>query len=112
MSEYKVSLDAVGRWGRNRIEKDGSFNKKEQQDEFALIDMCDKLNCPVYITGINYVKELSYYENITAAIRYIQELIGYAAGRVKMPSTTASGTTTSTSPASGTLSATISKSWA
>lgn len=84
MSEYKVSLGAVGRWGRPRIEKDGSLNKKEQKDEFTLIDMCAELGCPVYITGINYVKELSYYENITAAISYIQELIRYANGRVKI----------------------------
>lgn len=84
MKEYNVSLGAVGRWGRNRIEKDGTFNKKEQKDEFTLIDMCAKLGCPVYITGINYVDELTYYENITAAINYLQELIRYADGRVKI----------------------------
>lgn len=82
--EYKVSLSAVGRWGRNRIESNGSFNKKEQKDEFDLIDLCDTLDCPVYITGINYVETLSYFENVTAAIGYIQALIAYAAGRVKI----------------------------
>lgn len=84
LDEYKISLGAVGRWGRNRIESDGSFSKKEQKDEFELIDMCEKLGCPVYITGINYVDTLSYYENISAAIGYIQALIAYAAGRVKI----------------------------
>lgn len=83
-TKYEVSLGAVGRWGRNRIESDGSFNIKEQNDEFFLIDMCEKTECPVYITGINYVETLSYYDNITAAIGYINSLISYAAGRVKI----------------------------
>jgi len=69
LSKYGVTLGAVGRWGRNRIESDGSFNKKEQEDEFSLIDFCKTLKCPVYITGINYIDTLSYYGNITAAIK-------------------------------------------
>ncbi|PKM63323.1 MAG: hypothetical protein CVU97_00685 [Firmicutes bacterium HGW-Firmicutes-21] len=82
--KYKVSLGAVGRWGRNRIKSDGGFDTKEQKDEFDLIDMCVALDCPVYITGVNYVTSLSYYENITAAIDYIGSLNEYAAGRVKI----------------------------
>jgi len=84
LTDYNISLGAVGRWGRNRIESDASFNKKEQDDEFQLIDMCETLGCPVYITGINYVNTLSYFENITAAIGYINSLIAYATGRVKI----------------------------
>jgi len=84
LKEYNVSIGAVGRWGRNRIEKDGNFCKKEQSDEFTLIDMCEELNCPVYITGINYVDTLSYYDNITAAIGYIKSLMDYAGKRVKV----------------------------
>ncbi|HBR31216.1 MAG TPA: hypothetical protein DD733_03940 [Clostridiales bacterium] len=84
LSKYGVTLGAVGRWGRNRIESDGSFNKKEQEDEFSLIDFCKTLKCPVYITGINYIDTLSYYGNITAAIKYIESLIDYSAGGVKI----------------------------
>ncbi len=84
MSQYDVKMGAIGRWGRDRINKDGSFNAKEQADEFYLIDACAKIGCPVYITGCNYVEELSYYDNITAAIKYFESLIAYAAGRVKI----------------------------
>ncbi|MEG2118564.1 MAG: hypothetical protein RRY76_05100, partial [Clostridia bacterium] len=84
LSEFDVKLGAIGRWGRNRINSDGSFNEKERDDEFALIDFCAKTDCPVYICGVNYVNELSYYSNITAAINYIQSLINYADGRVKI----------------------------
>lgn len=84
MSEYGVGICAVGRWGRNRLNKDLSFNEKERKDECDLIDFCASTGCPVYICGVNYVEGFSYYSNITAAISYIQSLIDYAAGRVKI----------------------------
>ncbi len=84
MQQYDVKMGAVGRWGRNRILSDGSVNKKEQQDEFELIDACVKLGCPVYCTGCNYNANLSYYSNVTAAINYFESLIAYADGRVKI----------------------------
>ncbi|MDL2287496.1 sugar phosphate isomerase/epimerase [Eubacteriales bacterium OttesenSCG-928-G02] len=84
LAENNVKISVVGRWGRNRINKDGSFNEKEQRDEFNLIDFCEETNCPVYICGVNYVEELSYYENITAAINYIKSLMDYAGDRVKI----------------------------
>ncbi len=84
LSDYNIALGAVGRWGRNRINEDATFNNKEQRDEFELIDMCADMGCPVYITGVNYVEELSYYDNITAAVGYVESLMEYAAGRVKI----------------------------
>ena len=84
LEDTGVKMGAVGRWGRDRICKDGSFNAKEQKDEFDLIDFCVYVGCPVYITGCNYVEELSYYRNVSAAIAYFESLIKYAAGRVKI----------------------------
>lgn len=84
LAEFDVKLCAVGRWGRDRINPDGSINKKEQKDEFDLIDLCAYTGCPVYITGCNYVSGLSYFDNISAAIQYFRSLIDYAAGRVKI----------------------------
>ena len=68
---HGVKTGAIGRWGRPRIEKDGSINAKEQKDEFDLIDICKILGCPYYIAGVNYVDELSLYENYSAAIKYL-----------------------------------------
>ena len=51
LSEYDVKIGAVGRWGRFRINDDGSFNKKEQQDEFDLIDFCRKV--APYISAVS-----------------------------------------------------------
>ncbi len=84
LEEFDVSVGAVGRWGRDRILADGSFNSKELKDEQKLIDICELWGCPVYVAGINYRPELSYYANITAAIKYLEELLAYADGRVKI----------------------------
>ena len=84
MKEFDVKIGAVGRWGRNRINTDGSFSKKEQKDEFDLIDLCREVGCPVYICGVNYVNELSLFDNYKAAIGYIQSLIDYAGKDVKV----------------------------
>ncbi len=84
MAEYGVGICAVGRWGRNRLNADLSVNAKEQKDEFDLIDFCAATGCGVYICGVNYVESFSYYANVTAAINYIQSLIDYSGGRVKI----------------------------
>lgn len=82
--ETGVKVASVGRWGRFRINEDGSINEKEQKDEFLLIDFCRKIGCPVYVTGCNYVDGLSYYTNVTATINYFKSLMDYAGDDVKI----------------------------
>ncbi|HBL85225.1 MAG: hypothetical protein A2Y17_03255 [Clostridiales bacterium GWF2_38_85] len=84
MQENSVEMSAIGRWGRPRINNDGSINLKEQKQEFDLIDLCKRLSCPVYMLTVNYVDGISYYSNITAAINYISSLIDYAKDEVKV----------------------------
>lgn len=74
---YEMPIGAIGRWGSGRITKEG-INQEELQLEYRLIDAADKLHTEVYITGCNYVEELSYYENCTLAISYFEKLIAYA----------------------------------
>ena len=81
---HGVKTGAIGRWGRPRIEKDGSINAKEQKDEFDLIDICKILGCPYYIAGVNYVEELSLYENYSAAIKYLGALKERCGEEVKL----------------------------
>ena len=84
LEENGVKTGAIGRWGRPRINSDGSINEKEQKDEFALIDVCRKLDCPVYIAGVNYVDGLSLYDNYTAAIKYLGSLKTYCGNDVRL----------------------------
>ena len=84
MKKYDVAIGAIGRWGRQRICSDGSFNLQGLDKEKRLIDLCVELGCPVYITGCNYVDGLSYYANVTAAIGYFSELLDHAKDSVKI----------------------------
>jgi len=77
---YQMPIGAVGRWGSDRISKEG-ICEKEQKLEKQLIDAASALDCKVYITGCNYVEELSYYENCSFAIAYFKELIAYSQER-------------------------------
>ncbi len=72
-----VTVDAIGRWGGNRLLPDGSGNEEELAIEKRLIKGAKELGCPVYITGCNYVGELSYEENCQRAVAYFQKLLDY-----------------------------------
>ena len=76
--EYGMPVGAVGRWGSNRIGKEG-ICQDELELEYRLIEAAASLNCNVYITGCNYVEELSYYENCGLAISYFEKLIAFGA---------------------------------
>ena len=71
---YEMPVGAMGRWGSDRINKDG-IRQEELELEYRLIDAASRLECGVYITGCNYVEELSYYENCSFAIAYFEKLI-------------------------------------
>ena len=77
-AEYKMPIGAVGRWGSDRICRDG-ICQEELELEYRLIDATAKLGCGIYITGCNYVQELSYYENCGFAISYFEKLIAHGA---------------------------------
>jgi len=78
--KYEMPVAAIGRWGSDRIDKNGPRGE-ELQLEYRLIEAAARLSCPVYITGCNYVDEISYYENVTYAIRYFEKLIAFGRDR-------------------------------
>lgn len=73
---YAMPIGAVGRWGSDRISALG-INEEELALERRLIAAAAELGSGVYITGCNYVEELSYYENCGYAIAYFKKLIEY-----------------------------------
>lgn len=74
---YGVAIGAVGRWGTDKVDKDGSLIAGEIENSRRLVDACAELGAGVFNTGVNYVQELSYYANVTAAIAYLQQLCEY-----------------------------------
>lgn len=70
-----LSTGSVGRWGGVKLLEDGSLNEEEFQADERLILAAEKLGCPIYVTGCNYVEKLSLYENYTVTIRYFEKLL-------------------------------------
>jgi len=77
LKENQLSVFSVGRWGTERINKHG-INRIEFEKNLRLIDAAKRLNSPVYVTGVNYVDELSYDLNLKYAVSYLTELSTYA----------------------------------
>ncbi|HBN82857.1 MAG TPA: hypothetical protein DDZ89_03340 [Clostridiales bacterium] len=75
--KYDLKVGSVGRWGTERLNAKGKPNEDALKDDKALIKWCNEIGCGVFVTGCNYVEELSLYENCTAAIGYFEELIRY-----------------------------------
>lgn len=74
---YGLPVQSVGRWGGERITACGICQEQLALDK-KLIDACAQIGCQVFVTGCNYVKELSYYQNCTLAIAYFEQLIAHA----------------------------------
>ena len=53
--KYQMPIGAVGRWGSDRICRDG-IREEELELEYKLIDAAAKLECGVYITGCNLLE--------------------------------------------------------
>jgi sugar phosphate isomerase/epimerase len=60
--EYGVSVGSMGRWGIDRIKKDGTIDENEFRNNLKLIDACAFLGCPVFVCGCNYTSEKSFEE--------------------------------------------------
>lgn len=71
---YEMPIGSVGRWGEDKITAKG-IKEEELEIDYRLIEATKALDCDIYITGCNYVENLSYYENYTLAISYFEKLI-------------------------------------
>jgi sugar phosphate isomerase/epimerase len=72
-----VAVGSIGRWGPDRIDKNGIIIEEELQRSYQMIDAASFLGCPHFVSGCNYAEEISYYMNCTSAIAYFTKLIEY-----------------------------------
>lgn len=77
IQKYGISISSIGSWGSDKITKDGVI-KGEVDMAKELIDVAKEVDCPVVVVGCNYVDELSYYENVVFAIKYLEQILSYA----------------------------------
>ncbi len=76
-----VEVGAVGRWASHILDEKGEVKPAEWEDVKAVIDFGAYLGAKHYLCSVNYVQELSYYQNITAAIHVLNDIVAYAKER-------------------------------
>lgn len=79
--ETGVEVGAVGRWASAILDKDGNVLPEEWEEVKAVIDFGAYLGAKYYLCSVAYVQELSYYKNITAAIKILNQIVAYAKER-------------------------------
>lgn len=78
IKKYGVKVGSIGRWKTDKLDRDGKLIESELDISCRLIDAASFLECPNYVTGSNYVEEISYYDNCTGVINYLSKLLEYA----------------------------------
>lgn len=76
--KYGVRVGSIGRWGMPRVDEKGEVIPAARQHDLNLIDLCEKVGCPVYNVGCNWTEGKTFYENCQIAIGVFSYLIGYA----------------------------------
>ena len=66
-----VKVGAVGRWGTDKLAKDGAVIEDELKGSKTMIDFCAAVGAPVFNTGVNFVEGLSLLDNCNAAAGFL-----------------------------------------
>lgn len=81
MEKTGVEVGAVGRWASHILDENGEVLEEEWSEVKKVIDFGAALHAKHYLCSVAYVKSLSYYKNITAAIRVLNRIVAYARER-------------------------------
>lgn len=73
-----VKVGALGRWASQVIDDNGKTIESEFSQVKALIDLTHELDTGNYLVSVNYNENLTLYQNISAAIRYLNDVVAYA----------------------------------
>ncbi len=76
-----VEVGAVGRWASHILDQNGDVIPEEWNNVVAVMDFGQYLGAKYYLCSVAYVKELSYYKNITAAIKVLNQMVAAAKER-------------------------------
>ncbi|MFR2151154.1 MAG: sugar phosphate isomerase/epimerase family protein [Christensenellales bacterium] len=81
MEETGVEIGAVGRWASHILDENGEVIEAEWSEVKKVIDFGSALGAKHYLCSVAYVPQLSYYKNITAAIKVLNQIVAYAKER-------------------------------
>ena len=76
-----VPVGAVGRWASPIIAADGGINPEEWTNVAGIIDYGAALGAKHYLASAAWNPALTYYGNITGAIKAYREIVAYAGAR-------------------------------
>lgn len=84
IDSVNLPIASIGRWGGFKILKGNStnfqtleFNLEEIEIDKMLINAAAQFNCPIYVTGCNYIEDSSLFDNYKNTIYYFKDLIEY-----------------------------------
>lgn len=78
IEETGVEVGAVGRWASHILDENGDVIEAEWSEVKKAIDFGAALGAKHYLCSVAYVPQLSYYKNITAAIKVLNQIVSYA----------------------------------
>ena len=77
----RIEGGGVGRWASPNNKEKGDVVPAEWNEVVGVMDFGQFLGAKYYLCSVNYVKELSYYQNITAAIKVLNQIVAAAKER-------------------------------
>lgn len=77
VAQYGVQVMSIGRWGTDKFDEDGNMIEEELQGTYQILDVCEKIGTPVFVTGVNYLENQSYLENCNNAVAFLEKVIAY-----------------------------------
>ena len=81
MQATGVEVGAVGRWASRILDENGEVIEAEWSEVKKAIDFGAALGAKHYLCSVAYVPQLTYYKNITAAIKVLNQIVAYAKAR-------------------------------
>jgi sugar phosphate isomerase/epimerase len=73
--QYGVDVCSIGRWGVARLRDDGSVIEEELQNDLKLIELAKRVECPVFVCGVNRPKEMDFPTALETAVAYLTKIV-------------------------------------
>lgn len=78
ITQYGIDIASIGSWGSDKLDESGKVIESEIKMGYELIDLAAEVDCKNVVVGANYIDNMSYLDNVLAAIQYIEKLLAYA----------------------------------
>lgn len=75
--DYGVEFNQIALYGRNFISGESDERNRHLSDAKRMIDFCESIGCPLFVTGAGHEEGLSLNESCDRAIDQLGEIINY-----------------------------------